>query len=333
MRNALIIFSILTFAHVQAQPGGDFYENRQMEDMKRLVQFHLIDTAFQSDYSQSESQFVFQFENLMSSDSNAFISYSIDSVNYDGQLSAGQISIMTTPGNHSFQFYLNQNYLEVFSGILSIPAQYQHTYSVILFTRRAEVPIVTYKPVIYLYPETETTVEVELEIHNGKNPFYYPEYNENWTCVALPDGNIEMNGIDYRYLFWEAEQADHLEEIEVNEGFSVAGEDAVSFLEDKLTQVGFTSEERADFITFWGPKLAANENSLVRFEWNQTCDKFAELNITPQPDHVYRFYIFMSAIDSEVATQPQALPKFNREGFVALEWGGQISNYQPNTSL
>jgi hypothetical protein len=336
MKFALIITAILIQLSTWAQPGEEFYREAEalsFQDSELFYQVVRTDSIYRPQLSEDEAIYTFNFDGLHQSDTNAFVQYSIDSVNYDGQLNSGQISILTTPGIHYFQFYLNENYLEVFSGSLNIAPQHEYKFSTYLFQRAPSEPVMTFKPVIYLYPGEKTSIDVQLEIHDGKHPFYYPSFNESWTCVASPDGNLEMNGINYRYLFWEAQQADHLNQIDVNEGFVVNGNEGISFLEDKLREVGFTSEEQADFITFWGPKLAANEKNLVRFEWNETCDKFADLNISPQPDHTYRFYIFTSAIDSDIEIQPQALPTFDREGFVALEWGGQISNYQPDTSL
>jgi hypothetical protein len=245
----------------------------------------------------------------------------------------GVLSLQATPEPHLFKFYLNSNYLEVFSPALQIPSRNEYTYAVYLLRRAPQAPVMTFKPVIYLYPQEETEIEVNVEIHDGKHPFYYPAYTENWNCIASPNGDLTINGEQYRYLFWEAQQEDHLNEIEVNEGFVVEGKGAIAFLESHLNTFGFTAAERADFITFWGPKMAANEHNLVRFEWNETCDKFADLNISPQPDNIYRFYIFTSALEADYDIQPQIIPTMNRDGFTVLEWGGQISNYQPTKVL
>ena len=51
----------------------------------------------------------------------------------------------------------------------------------------------------------------------------------------------------------------------VESGFFVGSDQVVSFLEKKLTDAGLSSKEQADFITFWGPKLAQNELNFVHF--------------------------------------------------------------------
>ena len=45
------------------------------------------------------------------------------------------------------------------------------------------------KPVIYLYPEEETDVTVQLDF-NGTLTTTYPAYNGGWTITAQPDGTL-----------------------------------------------------------------------------------------------------------------------------------------------
>ena len=60
------------------------------------------------------------------------------------------------------------------------------------------------KPVIYLYPEQETTVSVSLD-YAGTLTATYPAYENGWTVTAEPDGTLyDENGDEYSYLFWEA---------------------------------------------------------------------------------------------------------------------------------
>ncbi|PWL27702.1 MAG: hypothetical protein DCO96_10375 [Fluviicola sp. XM-24bin1] len=285
---------------------------------------------------QDEAVYYFNFNGLEKKHRGASTRYSLNDSEFVTNLNDKQLRVKTAPGTYKMAFYINSNYYEVFTDSLTIDPQMVQVYRINLSKtpkiQGKPIERKVYKPVIYLYPKTETEIAVTVDIH-GMNPFYYPNYNDVWNVTAQPNGDIEYNGESYNYLFWEADDEDHLEEVNVKEGFVIPRDEAVSFLEEKLTAIGFNSEERADFITFWGPKLAVNEKSLVRFEWNETCDKFADLTIEPKPDHIYRFYIFISALDGDFVLPPQVLPQFNREGFVVLEWGGQVSNYQPNTSL
>ncbi len=60
------------------------------------------------------------------------------------------------------------------------------------------------KPVIYLYPEEETTVSVQLD-YTGQLTTTYPAYGDGWTVTAHPDGTLTdpATGRAYYCLFWE----------------------------------------------------------------------------------------------------------------------------------
>uniref|UniRef100_UPI0025ED38B4 BspA family leucine-rich repeat surface protein n=1 Tax=Ruminococcus sp. TaxID=41978 RepID=UPI0025ED38B4 len=62
------------------------------------------------------------------------------------------------------------------------------------------------KPVIYLYPEKETEVHVEVELTEADLATTYPKYNNGWDVVAKPDGSLvnKADGTHHRYLFWDA---------------------------------------------------------------------------------------------------------------------------------
>ena len=182
----------------------------------------------------------------------------------------------------------------------------------------------TAKPVIYLYPEQETKVNVQLTF-NGTLTSTYPTLPpEGWTVTAQPDGTLtDEEGRSYRYLFWEG-VADV--DWKQDSGFLVKAEDAREFLEQSLTQLGLNELEQNDFITYWLPKLEKNGESFVTFAAEQYTEN-AVLTVTPQPDSVLRVQMLISKVDdsNRVAFQKlpeQELPRFEREGFVLVEWGG-----------
>ena len=57
-------------------------------------------------------------------------------------------------------------------------------------TEPADEPL-TEKPVIYLYPEQETTVSVSLD-YAGTLTATYPAYENGWTVTAEPDGTLVL---------------------------------------------------------------------------------------------------------------------------------------------
>lgn len=181
----------------------------------------------------------------------------------------------------------------------------------------------TAKPVIYLYPEQETKVNVQLSF-NGTLTSTYPTLpSEGWTVTAQPDGTLtDEEGRSYRYLFWEGVANVDWKQ---DSGFLVKAEDAREFLEESLTQLGLNELEQNDFITYWLPKLEKNGESFVTFAAEQYTDN-AVLTVTPQPDSVLRVQMLISKVDdsNRAAFQKlpeQELPRFEREGFVLVEWG------------
>ena len=94
------------------------------------------------------------------------------------------------------------------------------------------------KPVIYLYPEQETTVSVLLD-YAGTLTATYPAYEDGWRVTAEPDGTLhDENGNEYSYLFWEGENKT---DYDFSTGFCVAGADTADFLRETLSGVGSIS--------------------------------------------------------------------------------------------
>ena len=179
------------------------------------------------------------------------------------------------------------------------------------------------KPVIYLYPTEKTDVNVQLNV-KGNLIFTYPAYNTGWNVTAYPNGNIEMNGNTYNYLFWEANAAQLLPTGNSNEGSIIGSDTLLNFLENSLTAMGLNSKEQQDFITYWYPQMADNKQNFIRFVFNNDCNTYAELTITPKPKLVYRVYMIWSDATGRNFTNltKQNFPVLKREGFAVVEWGG-----------
>ena len=148
------------------------------------------------------------------------------------------------------------------------------------------------KPVIYLYPEKEMDISVQLNINDKDNELttIYPKFNgENntWNVLAKPNGDIKLGNKTYPYLFWEANSYYNQE---INEGFIVEDKNAEEFLENKLKILGLNDKESTDFITFWLPVLLRNKLSLCNFQSEQFFNNF-KLNVNPKPDTMIRIFL------------------------------------------
>lgn len=177
------------------------------------------------------------------------------------------------------------------------------------------------KPVLYLYPEEKTNVEVSFENPNMLTTTY-PKYINKWNVLALPNGDLYDNKGRYYYgLYWE-EVKNH--NIDFNEGFYVTKDNAINFLEEKLEILGFNNREANEFIMYWLPILESNEQSLVYFELTDEREAYNKLNIKPVPDSILRVAIHVKKVNGKVDIKEQKLDTFNRYGFSAIEWGGVI---------
>ena len=85
---------------------------------------------------------------------------------------------------------------------------------------RDDDQLVALKPVIYLYPEETTTVNVTLE-YKGELTCTYPAYGNGWAVTACPDGTLTDDaGQTYSYLYWEGTSGT---DYDFSTGFCVAG--------------------------------------------------------------------------------------------------------------
>lgn len=179
------------------------------------------------------------------------------------------------------------------------------------------------KPVLYLYPEKDTNVEISFE-NKDYLTTTYPKYKDSWKVFAKTNGDLyDEDGKYYYGLYWE-EDLNH--KVNFSSGFYVEKDNAIEFLEEKLTLLGFNDRERNEFIMYWLPILEKNGKSLVYFELTEERDSYNKLNISPKPDSLLRVAIHVKKVDKKINIKEQNLPTFERVGFTAVEWGGVVYN-------
>ena len=177
------------------------------------------------------------------------------------------------------------------------------------------------KPVLYLYPEEKTDITVNFEKEENLTTTY-PKFKDEWKVTAYPNGELyDEKGKYYYGLYWE-EDSNH--KVDFQEGFYVSKENAISFLEEKLSIIGLNDKERNEFIMYWLPILEKNEHNLVYFELTEERDSFNKLEISPKPDSLLRMAIHVKKVDKKTNIKEQKLTSFERTGFTAVEWGGIV---------
>jgi hypothetical protein len=179
---------------------------------------------------------------------------------------------------------------------------------------------VAYKPIIYLYPTNETKVTVKLN-----HPLYltssYPKYNDNWTVIAKPNGDLyDYDSLRYYYgLYWEGNH--HHSEM-LDEGFVVPGDEVLSFLEEKLSLLGLTEREANEFIIYWLPRLEKNKYNYIHFSGTEFMNQEQPLEVNPKPDTIIRILMEYKPLEKPIKVSKQELKAPKRTGFTLIEWGG-----------
>ena len=228
------------------------------------------------------------------------------------------------PESDSSIFFFKSQFNEVV--VWNYDFKSQHVVTLNFNSGANNLMLISDKPVIYLYSDIEISATLKLDYH-GDITFTYPQLDSEWR-VKISETGLEHKGKPYPYLFWEGEssslhmneRSDHSVDGEIVENNSV-----ISFLEQKLDELGFNSNEKTDFITFWGPRMIKSNYCLVQFVLDDDYEKqIASLTIQPKPDASRRVYMYFKAFDEvpEFEVHPQSFKSFERKGFALLEWGG-----------
>jgi hypothetical protein len=206
------------------------------------------------------------------------------------------------------------------------------------------------KPVLYLYPERSTNVTVSfakpMELTRT-----IPLYRADWYVLANPDGtltdlkseqtdcsiyDIPVHGSEYAkiacmnnqypYLYWAGNRVGMSYPFNPHIGWIVASGDMETFLNTTLDSIGFTSQEKEDFLSYWVPVMREKDAPWYHIRFLQTSDMnmFIPMDIRPTPDRYYRVFLDWKPLSAPPATPvaPQQLDPIIRKGFTVIEWGG-----------
>ncbi|MBO5441096.1 MAG: hypothetical protein J6A09_00835 [Alphaproteobacteria bacterium] len=179
------------------------------------------------------------------------------------------------------------------------------------------------KPIIYLYPTETTDVSVKLG-EPEKLTHTYPKYVDEWKVRAEPNGDLTdmVTGRKYYALYWEGKDADLPR---YDDGFVVAKDEVVPFLEEKLAVLGLNEREANEFIIYWLPKLESAPYTFIHFVSQDEQDKNMPLTVQPEPDMIIRVLMTFKSLDKPIEVKEQILPEApERNGFTVIEWGGTV---------
>lgn len=175
------------------------------------------------------------------------------------------------------------------------------------------------KPILYFYPEKDINVKVTFDDPSVLETTY-PKYNNGWEVLAKKDGSLyDKKGKYYYALYWDEKK---VHTIDFSEGFYVTKDNAIDFLEEKLSYIGLNEKERNEFIMYWLPVLEKNKKSLVYFELTEERNSYSKININPKPDSMLRIVIHIKKVNKKTNIKEEKLVPFERNGFTVVEWGG-----------
>ena len=187
------------------------------------------------------------------------------------------------------------------------------------------------KPVLYLYPTKTMGLSVSLD-YEGTLTYTYPtpqtraDGGVTWHVTASPDGELtDASGRHYPSLFWEGEGNTIVTQ---DEGFVVESDAAAGFLEEKLSILGLSEREAAEFITFWGPRISERGRALVTFATDEYARSAVYRFTDPSsgaevvPETFIRVYVVIGDVPQTAVPEQELVPAPARTGFTAVEWGG-----------
>lgn len=193
------------------------------------------------------------------------------------------------------------------------------------------------KPVIYLYPEKETYVNVSVktegkvvvsdpQIENYGDRLRNATASQGWKNVlAYPNGTLFYQGKQYRELFYESET----KEVKRPErGLVMEKSKLRTSLLSFIAQLGLTREdEQMEFLDWWIPRLERinSEKLFVSILEKDEKERLDKVFISPKPDTFIEFIAYFAPLSENEMVEPLVLPPTpERKGFTAIEWGGVI---------
>ncbi len=236
-------------------------------------------------------------------------------------------------GQFSLLIDIAENY--VYASMIGAKANYlsNHDFKskhhlVLQFNMMDYAPEVLKKPVIYVYADEATDLELKLNTE-AELSFTYPAYQDGWRVQVDPSKGLSVEGKNYPYLFWEGLNHGNLQYAIVDQqlvGEVIHTDTIISYLEDQLQTYGLNAKETTDFITFWGPVLRQQSYVFVQFVVDSGYDRIASLESSVLLDNERRVFMQYESFDERpnlnvTHTQPPA-ESIDRNGLTLIEWGG-----------
>jgi hypothetical protein len=193
------------------------------------------------------------------------------------------------------------------------------------------------KPAIYLYPEKEQRVNVQVRIPNGFVTYTDPVYpKEGWDVIAKSTGEITYEGnradskgkVNYPggifpYLYYEGKVADSVVE-KPEKGYVKSYDQLASFFDELLPKLGLNEKEAGEFKDYWLKALPTSPYYFIGLIPQEQLSQNEPLRITPKEDTMIRVRLYFEALTArKTVAQPNIVTPV-RSGFTVVDWGGMV---------
>jgi hypothetical protein len=178
---------------------------------------------------------------------------------------------------------------------------------------------VSYKPNIYLYPESKIQISVNVSFPQGGEILKSdPAYGNGWNVSV--DTNSMIDG-KFNYLFYESTQPDVWQ---TDKGWLVKRIELRAFFVDNMAKYGFNYKEIVDFVVYWVPRLQDYEYYEIYPQETATINSVIALKFSVKPDNILRLFYVIKGTHSasgHIMKEPVINSGFARSGFYVAEWG------------
>src|SRR5579872_7450300 len=152
------------------------------------------------------------------------------------------------------------------------------------------------KPVIYLYPQKQTFVNVAVQT-TGSVVVSNPTYPQGgWKNVlANPDGSLQYQNKQYSELFYETSVTDFQKP---TTGITIPTTELSLQLNDILDQLGLIGKEKEEFLTYWIPRLQAlrSPDMVLARRSPRSKASIGAVDISPKPDTMIDFIAYFKPV-------------------------------------
>jgi hypothetical protein len=194
------------------------------------------------------------------------------------------------------------------------------------------------KPAVYLYPQKEQRINVQVGIKQGFLTYTDPVYPKGgWDVVANPSGKIQYLGAQiwdsqgkvqypsgvFPYLYYEGKiTSTQVKRPET--GYVVSLVYLSKTFDTLLPRLGLTTTEAAAFKQYWLRVLPPSPYYFIGVMPQEEVEENEPLTITPKEDTMIRVRLYFEALDTFKDVEEPKIKTPARKGFTVVDWGGLV---------